>query len=236
MRHLPGLIDSSPLTLAASTTRPAEAVDAGAMPVEAAFIGEALIGASETTGNWTAWLEPSGTVALGVALVALCIFAWGMNLIALPGNWVAVALLALYAWLGPQEGRAAIGYVSVGIAFAAAMAGELLEFMAAAMGAKRAGASRKSTLYAVVGSMAGAVLGAIVGVPVPVLGSILAAVLFGGVGATLGAMYGEWTGGRSWRESWSIGHAAFWGRTMGTLGKVSAGLVIVLIAIFGVAF
>ena len=47
-------------------------------------------------------------------------------------------------------------------------------------------------------------------------------------------MYGEWTDGRSWRENWTIGHAAFWGRTFGTIGKVSAGLVIVLIAITGV--
>jgi len=67
-----------------------------------------------------------------------------------------------------------------------------------------------------------------------VIGSVLAAILFGGVGATLGAMYGEWTDGRPWRENWSIGHAAFWGRTFGTLGKVTAGLVIVIIAIVGI--
>ncbi len=82
--------------------------------------------------------------------------------------------------------------------------------------------------------MVGAILGALIGVPVPVIGSVLAAILFGGIGATAGAMYGEWTDGRSWRESWAIGHAAFWGRTFGTLGKITAGLVIVIIAITGV--
>jgi hypothetical protein len=184
--------------------------------------------------SWFDWFEPTSTVLVAITLVLLCIIAWGTNLIALPGNWFSVALLALYAWLGPQDSRAAIGYVAVIAAFACALAGEGIEFIAAAMGAKRAGASRRSTMFAVLGSMVGAILGAVIGVPVPVIGSVLAAILFAGVGATAGAMYGEWTDGRSWRESWPIGHAAFWGRTFGTLGKVTAGLIIVVIAISGV--
>lgn len=186
------------------------------------------------TNGWTAWFEPTGTALVAILLVLLCVIAWGSNLIALPGNWCAVLLLALYAWLGPQDSRASIGYVAVLTAFGCAMVGEILEFVAAALGAKRAGASRKSTLYAVLGSMTGAILGAIIGVPVPVVGSVLAAILFGGIGATAGAMYGEWTDGRPWKESWTIGHAAFWGRTFGTFGKISAGLVILLIAVAGV--
>jgi uncharacterized protein YqgC (DUF456 family) len=182
-------------------------------------------------GGWTIWLEPTGTVMLAILLVLLCVIAWGTNLIALPGNWFAVALLAVYAWLGPQESRATIGYVAVVIAFLCALLGEVIEFIAAAMGAQRAGASRKSTIYAVVGSVIGAIFGAVIGVPVPVIGSVLAAILFGGCGAAAGAMYGEWTDGRSWKENWSIGHAAFWGRTLGIFGKVSVGLVIVVIAI-----
>jgi uncharacterized protein YqgC (DUF456 family) len=183
------------------------------------------------TGAWTAWFEPTGTAMVAILLVFLCIIAWGTNLIALPGNWFSVALVAIYAWLGPQDSRAAIGYVAVIAAFLFALAGEIIEFIAAAMGAQRAGASRKSTFYAVIGSMVGALSGAVIGVPVPVIGSILAAILFGGIGATIGAMYGEWSDGRSWRENWTIGHAAFWGRTFGTVGKISTGLIIVLIAI-----
>jgi uncharacterized protein YqgC (DUF456 family) len=191
---------------------------------------------AETSGwaAWFDWFEPTSTVLVAITLVLLCMIAWGTNLIALPGNWFAVALLALYALLGPQDSRASIGYAAVIAAFVCALAGEGIEFLAAAMGAKRAGASRRSTMFAVLGSMVGAILGALIGVPVPVIGSVLAAILFGGVGATIGAMYGEWTDGRSWRESWPIGHAAFWGRTFGTLGKVTAGLIIVVIAISGV--
>jgi uncharacterized protein YqgC (DUF456 family) len=186
------------------------------------------------TSTWTAWLEPSGAVMAALILLVLCFAAWAANLVALPGNWICVALLAFYAWLGPQEGRANLGYGAVVAAGLFALIGELLEFLASALGAQRAGASRRSTLYALLGSIGGAIAGAIVGLPVPVVGPILAAILFAGLGATAGAMIGEWSDGRPWRENWNIGRAAFWGRTFGTLAKVTAGLIIVLIAIAGV--
>ncbi|WP_182866941.1 DUF456 family protein [Rhodopirellula sp. JC639] len=186
---------------------------------------------AEHAGRWAPWLETSGVVVLAILLVIGCLVAWATNLIALPGNWFCVLLLALYAWLGPASGRLAIGYGGVLAGFVLALAGELFEFLAGAAGAKRAGASRKSTLYSIIGSMAGAITGAIVGVPVPVIGSVIAAILFGGIGAAAGAMYGEWTNGRTWKENWSVGHSTFWGRTFGTLGKVVAGLFIVILVI-----
>ncbi|MGI9471529.1 MAG: DUF456 domain-containing protein [Rubripirellula sp.] len=192
--------------------------------------------ATSVAGGWFGWVEPTGTVLAAATLILLCIVAWAGNLITLPGNWIAVALMAGYALLGPTEGRAAIGYAPVIAAFACAMIGEIFEFIAAAFGAQKAGASRKSTIFAVIGSMCGALLGAIIGLPIPIVGPVLAAILFGGIGATAGAMFGEWTDGRSWRESWPIGHAAFWGRTFGTLGKVTAGMMIIVIAIASVVF
>ena len=181
--------------------------------------------------DWSAWLGPTGSVILAIALVVLCVISWGLNLIALPGNWIGVAMLAAFAWLGPDEGRIAIGYVAVAVAFAFALLGEVLEFAAGAIGATKAGASRRSTVFAMIGSMVGAIGGATVGIPVPIIGPVLAAILFGGLGATAGAMYGEWTDGRNWKENWTIGHAAFWGRTAGVLGKILAGLAIVVIAV-----
>ncbi len=190
--------------------------------------------------DWFSWLGPwlgsAGSVSLAVGLVVLCIAGWGLNLIALPGNWIAVALLALYAWLGPSEGRIGMGFTAPSIAFGFAMMGEIFEFAAGAVGAQKAGASRRSTIFAMIGSMAGAMVGAFIGVPVPVVGPVIAALLFGGLGATAGAIYGEWSDGKAWRESWAIGHAAFWGRTFGTLGKVTAGLAIILVAVLAVLF
>lgn len=190
--------------------------------------------AAEPTGWWTSWLGPTGTFLAAMVLVILCFLAWASNLIAIPGNWISVVLLAAYAWLGPQDGRANLGYLPVVAACLCALVGEILEFAASAMGAQRAGASRRSTVFAMVGSVVGAIIGAVVGIPVPVIGPILAAILFAGLGATAGAMWSEWSDGRPWRESWNIGHAAFWGRTFGTLGKIMAGLVIVVIALVSV--
>ncbi len=171
---------------------------------------------------------------LAIGLVVACAAFWASNLVMLPGNWLAVALLAVYAAWGPDGGRAEIGWGLVAAAFGLATAGELFEFLAGAVGASRAGASRRSTLFALIGSMLGATLGLFVGIPVPVLGPVLAAILFGGLGASAGAMFGEWSQGRGARENWAIGRAAFVGRTFGTLGKTSIGAGIVLVALFGV--
>ncbi len=180
-----------------------------------------------------AWsFDPVLTFGWAIVLALTCMAAWALNLLALPGNWVAIGAVAVYVWLGPNDGRAAIGISVLAVAFVIALLGEAIELIAAATGAKRAGASRRSTIFALIGSFIGAIAGAIVGIPIPAVGSILAAILFGGTGATIGAMYGEWSDGRPWRESWAVGHAAFWGRTFGMLGKLAAGVAIVLLVIF----
>ena len=176
------------------------------------------------------WWDPIWPYMAAGGLVTACVVCWLLNLITLPGNWLAVALIAVYAGFGPDVGAAAVGWKTAAAAVVIALAGEVIEFVAGAAGARRAGASRRSTVMAIVGSMVGAVVGAVVGIPVPVVGSILAAILFSGLGATAGAIYGEWTDGRPWKQSIRIGHAAFWGRTLGTVGKTMVGGVIVVIA------
>ncbi|TWT73414.1 DUF456 domain-containing protein [Allorhodopirellula solitaria] len=191
---------------------------------------------TESTEYLHALLTSGGTFLIATLLIFMCVGAWLLNLVALPGNWLAVLVLAVYAWLGPESGRTEIGLVPLGLAFSVAVIGELVEFAAGAVGASRAGASRRSTLMAIAGSMVGAVIGGIIGLPVPVLGPVLAALLFGGLGATAGAMLAEWYDGKPWRENWRIGHAAFWGRTTGTAGKMVAGLLILLICLIAVLF
>ena len=188
---------------------------------------------SDTTW-WSEWFATIGPATAAVAIVVLCAIAWASNLVAIPGNWISVALLAFYVWLGPEESRFAIGGSTLVLSFVLALAGETIEFAAGALGAQRAGASRRATLFAMMGSILGAILGALIGLPVPVVGSVLAAMLFGGLGATAGATYGHWSDGKPWKESWTVGHAAFWGRTFGTFGKMLTGLLIVLAAFLGV--
>ncbi len=175
------------------------------------------------------WMESTGTVLLAVGLILACLISWLLNLIGLPGNWICVLLAALYAWLFPEGSRASIGYGVVLVCFGFALIGELIEFAAGAWGAQRAGASRRATLYSIIGSVGGAIAGAVIGIPIPLIGPILAAILFGGLGAAAGAMYGEWSEGRVWKENLSVGRATFWGRTFGTLGKFACGFVIVLL-------
>lgn len=167
--------------------------------------------------------------ALG--LLMLCTLAWALNLLSLPGNWIVVALVGLYAWLGPEAGRVAVAWPVVAVLGAIAVVGEVVEFVAAAFGAQRAGASRRSTMYAIVGSIGGALVGMVFGslIPIPIVGQLVGALMCGAGGATVGAMYGEWTGGKTWDESWPIGRAAFWGRLLGTLGKMAGGLVMLVI-------
>tara|TARA_A100001391_G_scaffold155831_1_gene113635 strand:- start:367 stop:1044 length:678 start_codon:yes stop_codon:yes gene_type:complete len=175
-----------------------------------------------------------GTFLIATVLVLICLGAWLLNLIALPGNWLAVLAMGVYAWLGPESGRGQLGLVPLGLAFLAAILGEIVEFAAGAVGASRAGASRRGTIMAIGGSMMGAIAGGIIGLPIPVIGPVLAALLFGGLGATAGAMLAEWQDGKPWRENWRIGHAAFWGRTTGTVGKMLIGILIVLICLIAV--
>ena len=79
----------------------------------------------------------------------------------------------------------------------------------------------------IVGSLAGGILGVAVGLPIPVVGSVIAALLFAALGALLGGIVGERWHGQNWTDSLKVGHAAFWGRLTGTLGKVLVGFVMV---------
>ncbi len=201
-------------------------------------VSETVTGAAAwwTDGWWESpWWGTAGASVLAITLVASCVAAWFLNLVAMPGNWIVVALVALFAWLGPEEGRVSLHLGTVVAAFVLALSGEGVEFAAGAFGASRAGASRRATLYSIGGSVTGALLGAFIGLPVPLIGPILAAVLFGGLGATAGAIYAERTNGRPWRESWTIGRAAFVGRTLGTAGKSIIGLMIVLWVVVAVS-
>ena len=184
--------------------------------------------------QWTQWLDSIGTAGIAITIILLSCLAWAGNLVALPGNWIMVLLLGSFAWLGPQDGRTEIGFSTVAIAAMLAILGEGVEFAASALGARRAGASRKSTTYAVVGSFGGALLGAVIGVPIPIVGPIIAAILFAGLGAMAGAIYGERSEGKAWQETLAIGQAAFWGRTLGTFGKIAAGFAILAITILSV--
>jgi uncharacterized protein YqgC (DUF456 family) len=168
------------------------------------------------------------------AILLLLILAAGLvlTLFGLPGNWLNLAATVGYVLLVPEDSRFALGWpVVIAVGVFAAM-GEAFELLAGAMGASRAGGSRRGAVLAVCGSLVGGLLGAIVGVPIPIIGSVIAVILGAGAGAFTGAMLGERWKGSDWDKTWEVGHAAFWGRLLGTFGKVAFGSMIVVLIIF----
>ena len=179
------------------------------------------------------WIELMLWMWAILLLIALIVF-WALNFIGLPGNWINVVVAAFYAWLMPLEHRADIGWVVVAIMVGLALLGELIEFAAGSAGAASVGGSARSAALAMVGAITGSIVGLIWGLPIPIIGSVVAALLFSSLGALLGAMLGEQWKGRDLDESFKVGHAAFWGRLFGTLGKLLVGTVMIAVAAAGV--
>lgn len=175
-------------------------------------------------------------IYLGVFLLILVLVAgWCMTMLSMPGNWVMVGAVAFFAWLAPSDGPD-ISWQIVGVLVVLAILAELLELAASALGAKRAGGSRRGAVLAIFGSMVGAIIGAMVGVPIPVIGSLVAAIVFAGAGALVGAMLGETWKGRTLAESWKVGQSAFWGRLLGALAKTGIATAMFVIAVIAVLF
>ena len=166
--------------------------------------------------------------ALGLVVVLL--FCWATNLFGLPGNWLMLAATALYAYAGPKEEPAAISWQVVIALAVLAVLGEVVETLASAMGVKKLGGSRRSAIFALIGSIAGGLLGLMVGLPIPVIGPIVTGPIFAALGALGGAILGEQSLGRDPDQAWQIGKAAFWGRLLGTLAKVLLGSLMIAIA------
>ncbi len=164
-----------------------------------------------------------------VLLVMANAAAWTTTLLALPGNWVMVALNALFAAyiVRPQGGG--LSWLVVGATAGLAALGELIEIIAGAAGVARQGGSQRGMMLAVLGAMAGSLAGAFAGVPIPLAGPIIGIVGGGMCGAFAGAFLGETWKGRSAQASLNISWAALVGRVCGTIGKLAAGVVILML-------
>ena len=92
--------------------------------------------------------------------------------------------------------------------------------------------SRAATA-SLIGSILGGIAGAIFGLPIPIIGWIVGSVLFACVGAMIGATLGERWMGKPIKSSLQIGGAAFIGRMLGTVGKITLGSVMAAVAILG---
>ncbi len=176
------------------------------------------------------------TIFSVVSLLASAATGWTLTLIGMPGNWLMVCAAAIYAWIGPNSGILQIGWPAVLFLAALAAVGELAELATSVWGARRAGGSRRAAIFSLFGSMGGAVVGVMLGLPIPLLGPPIAALLGGALGALIGAAAAEHSLGEAPGQSLRVGHAAFWGRILGTGAKTLAGTAIAATLIVGMIF
>ncbi len=169
-------------------------------------------------------------------LVIVLVLGCLINLFGLPGNWINLAASIIYAFFAPPDDRLSISWWVVGVVLVLAILGEVVELVASAAGAAKAGGSRRGAVLAILGSFIGGIVGAVLGMPIPIIGPVIAILLFASLGALAGAMLGEWWKGREWDARWEVGHAAFWGRLFGTVGKVAIGSVIVVVVMAALVF
>lgn len=148
-------------------------------------------------------------------LVGLLLVPFG-----LPGLWLQVGALALYAW---ATGFATVGWVPIAVAVALAALAEVAEFLLGGKYAQRYGGGRR----AAVGAIAGGIAGALIGLPVPIIGSVIGAF----VGSFAGAALLELTTGRGTGAALKAGWGAFLGRLVATALKSGVGVAIAALAL-----
>lgn len=149
---------------------------------------------------------------LGVALVATGLA--GIVFPALPGTVLIFAGLLAAAWADNFTRVGVFTMVLIGVIGAASYA---VDFVAAALGAQRIGASRRAVV--------GAALGTLLGLPLGLPGVIL--------GPLVGAVLGELTVHNNWARAGRVGAAAWIGFMVGMAVKIA--MAFSMIGIFIVA-
>ena len=165
-------------------------------------------------------LEYAGAAAF--ALVGL--LAVVLTPVGVPGAWMLVGVAGtvdVTAMLFGGGKTLPFGVTAIAVALSAAVLGEVLEFVASAMGAKAGGASRSGMVGSMVGGFAGVIAGTLL-VPVPIVGSIVGA-LAGVVG---GALLGEIAfHGRRASDAVRPAAGAAVGRLLGSVAKLPCSMV-----------
>ena len=149
---------------------------------------------------------------LSTALIVLGLL--GIVLPALPGTVLVLAGIVLGAWIDDFTRVSTLAVSSVAVLAIIAWA---LDYVAALLGARRAGASRQALIGAALGTVAGLFMG-------------LVGVLFMPL---VGAAVGEWMARRDEMRAMHVGFATWVGLMIGMVAKV--GIAFIMIGIYIVA-
>jgi uncharacterized protein len=160
--------------------------------------------------------------AIAALLIVVNTLCLAMVLLRLPGIWLMVLMTTLAAIITWDEGMFSVW--TLGVVFVLALISEVLEFMAGAVGTKKAGGSQGAAWAAMFGGIAGAIGGTFL-IPVPVVGSLLGAIL----GAAGAAALAELAMGREMGAAAMSGAGAGAGTLAGAIVKLMFGVVVWLI-------
>jgi hypothetical protein len=155
-----------------------------------------------------------------IGYILLCLAMVGgllLTPLGLPGNWIIVGCGVAHGFV---TGWSKFGWPFVALLVAAAFAGEIIEALSAAIGAKKYGASTGAMVAAIVGSIVGLSLGSGI---MPIVGTIVG----GFAGAFLGAFLYEYSRLNDRRQALRAGVGAFLGRTAAVIAKESIGSIMV---------
>ena len=156
------------------------------------------------------------TILLWTLAVLLIIVGFvGIVMPALPGTWLILGGLILAAW---ADGFMRVSVWTLVVIGLIAAASYFVDFVAAALGARKLGASKRAMVGAALGTLAGLAFG---------LPGLV-------VGPFVGAVIGELTMHRDWKKAGRAGVAAWIGFAIGTAIKV--GLAFAMIGIFAAAW
>lgn len=148
-----------------------------------------------------------------VAIMALaCVF---LTLLQLPGTWIMLLIMLIASWFH-GHGFSSIEVTTLLIMTLLATLGEIIEFIASAIGSRHAGGSKRGATMSLVGGLVGAILGTFL-IPIPIVGTLVGAC----VGAGAGSLLGDKWAGRKWKAAFTSGTGAALGKLGGTLAKVA---------------
>jgi uncharacterized protein len=150
-----------------------------------------------------------------VLLLTVCLGATFLTVLQLPGTWVVLAAAAAYGW---YDGWTRLGWQTVAALAGIAALAEVAENLTAVWFARRGGASRRAAWWGLAGGFAGAFL---LTIPIPIIGTIVGAAL----GCFAGAVAGELSLDRAAGASARVGVYAAVGRTLGTVLKIAATVI-----------
>ncbi len=161
------------------------------------------------------------TALLGTLMIVVGLLSVVATIAGLPGTWVVLLAALALQWWRPDT----YDWWTLGVAGGLVILAEVVEFAAGAMGAGKAGGSKRAALAATVGGLIGALVGTVV-IPVLIVGTIVGAAVGSGVGALALERTKQ---GRTWGDAGRVAQGAFVGRLVATVVKGALALVLAVI-------